>query len=493
MELQAGTSLQNGRYRVERVLGQGGFGITYLGVQIYLSRKVAIKEFFMEDFCLRNSEQYVTAPTDTNKGLVDSFRRKFIKEAQNIAKLKHPNIVSIIDVFEDNGTAYYVMESLDGGSLANKVSQGALPEHVALRYIRQVASALEYIHSNNMMHLDIKPANILLDGNDNAVVIDFGLSKQYDDTGQQTSTTPVGISHGYAPIEQYSKNGVGTFSPSTDIYSLGATLYKLLTGATPPEANRIYDEGLPPLPAHITHNTRIAIETAMQPRRKDRPQSIAAFLQLLQSGTSVPSCNDVTSSPSFKEGNVGATVPHSTAGAKRSVSQPDNNVSRSNQPAETGKKSSLLWLWITLPIVLVVTVAAALFFILDSPESYDKHDEGVVVEEFGVPDVPAAAFDSVIPSGKSGVKRNENAAGIKRIKPDDGVEETAEKKPESKMKQPGAQVGADENVEPVEEAPAKKKSSGMRLVPVNKGKSTSSGGSRKSPDTADQVIRIKSK
>ena len=268
MELQAGTSLQNGRYRVERVLGQGGFGITYLGVQIYLSRKVAIKEFFMEDFCLRNSAQYVTAPTDTNKGLVDSFRRKFIKEAQNIAKLKHPNIVSIIDVFEDNGTAYYVMESLDGGSLANKVSQGALPEHVALRYIRQVASALEYIHSNNMMHLDIKPANILLDGNDNAVVIDFGLSKQYDDTGQQTSTTPVGISHGYAPIEQYSKNGVGTFSPSTDIYSLGATLYKLLTGATPPEANRIYDEGLPPLPAHITQNTRIAIETAMQPRRR---------------------------------------------------------------------------------------------------------------------------------------------------------------------------------------------------------------------------------
>ena len=493
MELQAGTSLQNGRYRVERVLGQGGFGITYLGVQIYLSRKVAIKEFFMEDFCLRNSAQYVTAPTDTNKGLVDSFRRKFIKEAQNIAKLKHPNIVSIIDVFEDNGTAYYVMESLDGGSLANKVSQGALPEHVALRYIRQVASALEYIHSNNMMHLDIKPANILLDGNDNAVVIDFGLSKQYDDTGQQTSTTPVGISHGYAPIEQYNKNGVGTFSPSTDIYSLGATLYKLLTGATPPEANKIYDEGLPPLPAHITQNTRIAIETAMQPRRKDRPQSIAAFLQLLQSGTSVPSCNDVTSSPSFKEGNVGATVPHSTAGAKRSVSQPDNNVSRSNQPAENGKKSSLLWLWITLPIVLVVTVAAALFFILGSSESNNKHDEGVVLENYDVPDVPAAAYDSVIPSGKSGVKRSGNSAGIKRTKPDYGVDEPAPSKFEPKREQPVAKPNTDKTAEPVEEAPVKKKSSGMRLVPVNQGNSTSSGGSKKSPDTGGRVIRIQSK
>ena len=133
MELHAGSLLQGGRYRVERTLGQGGFGITYLGTQIYLSRKVAIKEFFMDGFCMRDTTQYVTAPTDTNKGLVESFRRKFIKEAQNIAKLKHPNIVSIIDVFEDNGTAYYVMESLDGGSLLDKVEEGALPEEKALK------------------------------------------------------------------------------------------------------------------------------------------------------------------------------------------------------------------------------------------------------------------------------------------------------------------------------------------------------------------------
>ena len=125
------------------------------------------------------------------------FRNKFIKEAQNIACLKHPHIISIYDVFEDNGTAYYVMEYLDRGSLAGMVKQrGRLTEADALRYIRQIADALSYIHERKMNHLDVKPGNILIDETDGAVLIDFGLSKRYDDEGNQTSTTPVGISHG---------------------------------------------------------------------------------------------------------------------------------------------------------------------------------------------------------------------------------------------------------------------------------------------------------
>ncbi|MDO5460312.1 MAG: protein kinase [Bacteroidales bacterium] len=363
MELKSGSFLQGGRYRVEKTLGQGGFGITYLGTQIYLGRKVAIKEFFMDGFCMRDTSSYVTAPTDVNKGLVESFRRKFIKEAQNIAKLKHPNIVSIIDVFEDNGTAYYVMESLDGGSLADKVADGPLSEENALKYVRQVASALEYIHSNNMMHLDIKPANILLDSNDNAVVIDFGLAKQYDNTGQQTSTTPVGISHGYAPIEQYSKNGVGTFSPSTDIYSLGATLYKLVTGATPPEANHIYDEGLPPLPSYITPATCNAIEKAMQPRRKDRPQSVQEFLAILQ-GDVVPAVAAVSEHEAATFVPVEKTVsvqPQAGAGRSSDIeslvhSEPSLSPNSNIANGEKKKKGSLLWLWILLPSVIVVVL-----------------------------------------------------------------------------------------------------------------------------------------
>ncbi len=285
MILKQGTTLERGKYRIDGVLGQGGFGITYLGEQIYLGRKVAIKEFFMEGMCVRDGvTQSVSAPADTNKGVVERFRRKFIKEAQNIARLKHRGIVPIIDIFEENGTAYYVMEHLSGGSLAGKVQHGALPEREALRYIGQVAAALEYVHTQRVMHLDVKPANILIDEDDNAVLIDFGLAKQYDSAGHQTSTTPVGISHGYAPLEQYKQGGVEQFTPATDVYSLGATLYKLVTGNTPPEASDVINQGLPAFPPAVSPAVQRAITAAMQPAVMARPQSIGEFMRLVESG-----------------------------------------------------------------------------------------------------------------------------------------------------------------------------------------------------------------
>ncbi len=283
MNLQEGSLLQGGRYRIEKVLGQGGFGITYSGYQTNLEAKVAIKEFFMKDLCNRDATtSQVSVGSVGSRETVETFRQKFLKEARNIFRLKHKHIISVIDVFEENGTAYYVMEHVGGGSLAGKVLHGALPEEDAVRYTRQVADALDFVHSKRMMHLDVKPANILLDDNDNAVLIDFGLAKQYDIEGHQTSSTPVGISHGYAPLEQYKRGGVSTFSPATDIYSLGATLFKLVTGITPPEASDVNDEGLPVLPSDISAPVRRAIEAAMQPRRKDRPQSVEEFLELLK-------------------------------------------------------------------------------------------------------------------------------------------------------------------------------------------------------------------
>lgn len=288
MNLKNETLLQDGRYRVTGVLGQGGFGITYEGVQVSLNRKVAIKEFFMKELCERdNDSSYVSVPSTGSRDVVERFRQKFLKEARNIASFTCKGIVSVIDVFEENGTAYYVMDYLCGGSLADKVKNGPLPEPVALRYISQVAESLSYLHGRSVMHLDVKPANILLDEADNAVLIDFGLSKQYDDVGQQTSTTPVGLSHGYAPMEQYKRGGVSSFSPATDIYSLGATLYKLLTGQTPPEASDLINDGLPLFPALVSSRTRTAVETAMQPQISKRPQSIAEFLSLLDTEETV--------------------------------------------------------------------------------------------------------------------------------------------------------------------------------------------------------------
>ena len=207
--LQPNTTLQGGKYRIKRVLGQGGFGITYLAVQTSLQRKVAIKEFFMKDFCSRDeATRTMSAPSTGSSKLVEQYRKKFIKEARNLARLNHPHIISVMDVFEENGTVYYVMPYLIGGSLQDYVkTHGVLSEQEAMKYVKQIASALKYMHEEqHICHYDVKPANILLDNKGNAVLIDFGISKNYDAQGQETTTTPIGMSEGYAPIEQYQQN-----------------------------------------------------------------------------------------------------------------------------------------------------------------------------------------------------------------------------------------------------------------------------------------------
>ena len=288
--LQPNTLLEGGKYKIIKTLGQGGFGITYLALQSGLERQVAVKEFFMKDCCERDeSTSHVTLGTAGMREQVSRFREKFLKEARNIAKLNHPNIVRIIDVFEENGTAYYVMEYAEGGSLADKVrAQGHLSEAVTTRYIKQVADALCYIHQRKMNHLDVKPGNIMLTENDDAVLIDFGLAKQYDAvTGGQTSTSPVGISEGFAPMEQYKQGGVGEFTPETDIYALGATFFKLMTGVTPPSASDVMEDGVPISELEkrgVSPKIVRLITHAMEPKKKDRIHSAAEFLQGLAGG-----------------------------------------------------------------------------------------------------------------------------------------------------------------------------------------------------------------
>lgn len=298
-QLTTNTLLQGGKYKIEKVLGQGGFGITYLAKQsvsiegplgkMNVEIDVTIKEFFMKDLCNRNEEtSMVTVPSTGSVEFVEKFRQKFLKEAHNISKLNHPNIIKVVDVFEENGTAYYVMEYIDHGSLSDLIKEKkSLSEEDTLFFTKKIADALKYIHKQNMNHLDVKPANILLRKDGDVVLIDFGLSKNYDVTGEQTTSTPIGISVGYAPIEQSRIGGVGTFSPATDIYSLGATMYKMITGDTPPEASAVLDDGLPELPSSISEVTRKTIEKAMEPRRKTRFQSIDEFLNSLDAGKTV--------------------------------------------------------------------------------------------------------------------------------------------------------------------------------------------------------------
>ncbi len=282
MQLKEGSELQNGKYRIIRVLGQGGFGITYLAENTFFDRYIAIKEFFPKDFCGRDNTSHLTLGTQNNAETVSKLKDRFLKEAKNIAKLDHPGIIKIHDIFEENNTAYYVMDYIEGENLNEMVKRnGPLSEEKAVEYIRKVGDALDYIHSRNMTHFDVKPANIMVrKKDDQPILIDFGLSKQYDSHGDATSTLMQGVSQGYSPIELYNPGSISSFSPQTDVYSLGATLYFLLTGTVPPVASELVENGLN-IPDYIFSTNAYAIKEAMSVSRSKRPQSISSFIDRL--------------------------------------------------------------------------------------------------------------------------------------------------------------------------------------------------------------------
>lgn len=278
--LGAGSSLCHGRYSIINVLGQGGYGITYLAFDKQAGRYVAIKEFFPGIYCDRDySTSQVRIGSAGAEEFVQKLKVKFLKEARNLSNLDHEGIVHVTDCFEANGTAYYVMDYVKGDNLAAVVRKnGPMPVKTAFCYIEKVGAALGYIHGLRLNHLDVKPANILLnEANYSPVLIDFGLSKQYDQEGNQTTTTPTGLSHGYAPMEQYTENGVSNFSPETDVYSLAATFYYLVSGVTPPPATQLAQEGLS-FPGNVPVQFVASITKAMSARRVDRYLTVDAFI-----------------------------------------------------------------------------------------------------------------------------------------------------------------------------------------------------------------------
>ena len=397
MRLQPGTLLQGDRYRIIDVLGQGGFGITYLAEQVMAERKVCIKEFFPKEYYNRDEDsRSISLGTQGSAEIMELYKAKFVKEAKTIAKLDHPNIIHIFDVFSENNTAYYVMEYIEGESLSDVVKRngGALAESVAVDYIKQTASALGYIHERNIMHLDVKPANIMLRKADGKpVLIDFGLSKQYDAEGNQTSSTPVGISAGFAPMEQYQQGGVKEFSPETDIYSLGATLYYLVTGCVPPQAAAIVDDGLPELPAHLSQGVRRAIERSMEVQRKKRPHTMSEFVALLNDS------KDVTTTPisvptpeneatvigiqaSATEEETVISVPTPKAEAPKKELTPKYSTEKPKKSEERTKKKSRWWMW----LLGLLLIGGGAYFVLDAnsgknTQSTEEEEIAAQVEE----------------------------------------------------------------------------------------------------------------
>ena len=285
--LRVGTTLERGKYRIDRYLSSGGFGNTYLATNISFDEKVAIKEFFMKDINMRAGESTsVSLGNVTQMPIFQEQMEKFKTEAKRLRKLKHKNIVEVSDLFDENGTTYYVMDFIDGQSLRDMVQQrGKLVEQEVRGYLEQTLDALEVVHQRGFYHLDIKPANIMVDKTGRVRVIDFGASKQQTPDGGATSRSAICYTPGYAPIEQKDQEREN-FGPWTDLYALGATLYNVLTGQTPPSTSKIadYGEDAFKFPSSVSDEMKKLILWMMKGRRFNRPQSVADVKAFLKDG-----------------------------------------------------------------------------------------------------------------------------------------------------------------------------------------------------------------
>ncbi len=258
------------KYKVEKVIGQGGFGITYLAYDEKLGRKVAIKEYFPDGIASRTGNKVTVPPTLENKKNMEGF----IEEARAIAKLKSSGIVDVYDIIEENGTVYIVMEYISGVPMSSRL--GKISEQDGLKYIRQVADAVKAIHNKGLLHQDIKPENIIIKDSGDIKIIDFGSSSDFAD--DKTRTYKKILTPGYAPLEQYGEKGRrGKF---TDVYAICATLYACIKGMPPPEATALA-AGVPIDFAGISEELKSIIQKGLSVKIPDRIQDTDELVKLL--------------------------------------------------------------------------------------------------------------------------------------------------------------------------------------------------------------------
>jgi eukaryotic-like serine/threonine-protein kinase len=277
--LPVGYLLKQGLYRVEKSLGRGGFGVTYLATDLSNSQQVAIKELFPDGGVMRQGTSvYWSMPKEQQE-----YIQKFALEYQYLSQCIHFNIVKVIEFFSENKTAYIVMNFIPGKSLSSILNEeGKLPVDRVKRYFIQIAEALKIVHANSFLHRDINPNNILIDRQDNPILIDFGNVREFI-AGKSKDMTRI-ITPGYAPPEQYITRAKR--SPSTDLYALCASMYHLITGEYPPDSiERQQSDTLIP-PSQLVSNLDPVIEqvilTGLRIRAEERFQSAAELIDALQ-------------------------------------------------------------------------------------------------------------------------------------------------------------------------------------------------------------------
>jgi len=417
--LPRGARLQQGGFAVSRVIGQGGFGITYHAQDRrgasgggVAEGVVAIKEFFPQGCARRGLDVHFSAASDATEQ--EAAQQNFLSEARVLGALDHPGIVRVEATFKENNTAYMVMEFLDGDTLQQLVQRrGPIPEDVAVGYIRQIGAALSEVHRAHFIHRDIKAENIIVgaDGrhlptqNERVVLLDFGLNKEIGagntyHTLRLTNALRFG-SPGYSPPEQYGRQA--RFGPFTDIYALGATLHFLLSGQVPPEApERMSGSDMIDLrqtSPQVSRTVSDAVMWSLELKGDARPQTVQEFLDALQQGrvsaprllptpqnSSAIKNSAAVSAAAKSSSQTPALPPNKTAQTARAALFPHNRFSAPQAPVTTSQRfaprsaggkilnvasnsgtSALRFLWSNLVevlprLLLIVGVIAALIY-----------------------------------------------------------------------------------------------------------------------------------
>lgn len=397
-------------YRIEAVLGSGGFGITYLAtfktiVNNISSRvSVAIKEHFPAADCMRDPASQNLTCTLTARERVGNSLREFISEARNLTRLAgvHPNIVSVNEVFEANGTAYYVMEYIEGQNLRDYVeANGPLSPSQTLSIMLPVVEAVKTIHALHFTHLDIKPANIMLTADDTTgelrpILIDFGLAKHYDNSGNATTTLESsGYSDGYAPAEQYA--GITTFSPAVDVYALAATTLFCLTGQKPPRATELTPEIIQSmLPATVPPALRQTLVRALSYHPAQRFADASGLFEALSAADIPETAPDVVTvqpvsgpqplyddSTRFSGDNTRlsgpqppASNPDPTVVLQTPPTPPQNPVHEpEDEPEEKEPSNILKWIALVALIAILVFVSLMAWDMYKEKQSHDSESD----------------------------------------------------------------------------------------------------------------------
>ena len=337
-------TILDGRYLIGKVLGVGGFGITYLGYDLTLDYKVAVKEYMPSGFATRADDKYtLTVTSSSQQQAYDEGLDKFLSEARTLAKFHStPNIVSVQDFFKENNTAYFVMEYVDGESLKDYLDKngGRISYQAASKILLPIMKALSKVHAQGLIHRDISPDNISITSTGEPKLLDFGAARS---AYAENKSVSVILKHGLAPIEQYSNHG--NMGPWTDVYAMGATFYRSITGILPPESiERIHSDSIrtpSSLGIAIPPYAEMALMKALAVNPENRFANIEQFMGALNGNTAysaapaqAPVAQNVATVPAQRP--VYPAAQNTVAGTVYAAAQPSAAYNRSytgNQPA----------------------------------------------------------------------------------------------------------------------------------------------------------------